>query len=248
MEPILAILILVAIVLFVLFGRGKLSNSIRNVFRSASDQAGAALADPVRDAEYSIQDAKRETSDFKNEIKNLIQANNVLQSDLDEAKANVIKFEGIAKSAAADTSESLETRKANVAEALNLKAGAQAKVDFLGAELAKNESLETQLKDQLEELEAKVAKGELNKVGLGARVAGARLREKAAKSSAGVGSGRGFEGLDALEREAKNLEASADAYEELNAGSTAGRQASLEKKYGGSAQKVNSAAVDSYFS
>lgn len=203
----------------------KTLTSAINWLRGYDERVAEAMADPVRDGKFAIEDAKTEIAGFTSQIATLMAGTKSLSRKLVEQKESVAKFERIAQKAGAATDAEA------VREALNLKAKAESQVKAFEKEISLNSALEKQLRVQLDNLQDTVSNAENNEVRLEARIQGSSIRTSVAKSAAGVGTGKGLSALENLAQAADKAESQAEAWEDMAHSSTEGKSADLVAKY-----------------
>ncbi|MDB6153667.1 MAG: hypothetical protein JWL90_2120 [Chthoniobacteraceae bacterium] len=212
----------------------KLLSALSNVFRRIDEDAANALANPLRDGAIAIEDAQKQVDAFTRQIHELMTNTGTLQSQLNNAQAEVAKFDAFARRAAAAGNRD------DVTEAVAAKQRAQATLDTLNKNITANKALEAKLRTQLADARSRIATAEMNKARLAANIGGNKLRGSLAQASVEFsGKNKGLAALDNLEKAAQKEEASANAWQELAADTPAGRVTSLEDKYGGTSGSVN---------
>lgn len=207
----------------------RLFKNFKNWFRGQTDKAAEALDDPTRDGKFAIEDAKRQESDFRKDCCNLIAATNEMERDLDDAKAEEQKWDRIAKSAAAKVKSGDESAKEDLNSAAKEVKKFRNRINELTVQITKNETIEQQLKQQIENVQNKIDKAEQNYTTLAARQKAATIRKEIASAAARIESARGgLAELDKLEDAVNKTESMADAYEEMACTSN---KTNLEEKY-----------------
>lgn len=202
-----------------------LLKSFTNLIRGKSQELAKQMADPVRDSKLAIQDSEKLIADFTSRIAKLIAQTKSLQKDQKEAEADVSKYQSFAQRAA-DAKNVDDAR-----SSLELKNQAQVRLDGLNTEIARNDQLVKNLRDQLAKARAKVANAKRNVVNLEARFEGAKVRQELAKASTEFNTGDSpLAALDDLEKSVNAKESEAEAWEELE--EEPGSDSSLEDKYG----------------
>lgn len=204
----------------------KLFKALGSWMRAKDEEAAKALADPVRDSRFAIDDSKKQIADFTGKIASLIAENKRLQRDATAAQAEVDKFQSIAQRAAGAGEED------DVRSALERQQASRERLTTLQSEIERNDGLLTQLRTQLNQARAKVAAAESNLARLGARLEGAKVREELGKASSAFNTGDSpLAALDDLERQVEEKETEAEAWEEISTDPEAEKERSLEEKY-----------------
>ena len=104
-------------------------------------------------------------------------------------------------------------------------------LDNFDVDIARNDQLITNLRDQLAKARSKVASAKRNIVGLEARNEGAKIRRELAKASSEFNAGNSpLAALDELEKEVNATEVEAEAWEEITGDTDSSKD--LEAKYG----------------
>ncbi|MDP8228416.1 MAG: PspA/IM30 family protein [Candidatus Electryoneaceae bacterium] len=205
-----------------------LFRTLKNLVRGKSQEMADSIADPIRDGRLAIKDSEKLIANFTSKIAKLVAQNKALQRELTEATAEVNKYQGFAEKAA--TSNNIDDAR----QSLELKAGAQKRVETLTGEIERNGQLIKNLRDQLSKARAKVASAKRSITNLEARHEGAKIRTELAKASSEFNSGDNpLASLDALENAVVERESEAEAWEELNQDGAPADE-SLEEKYGSS--------------
>ena len=203
----------------------SLLKAFGNMFREKRDKAAKALADPVRDGKFAIEDAKKQIREYTTQVAKL-RAETIKQKAnhkdaLDEKK----KYERIAGQAGkADNEDDVRT----AVEQIQKWTG---RASELKNQITRNEQVETNLRKQLDAARTKVSRAEQNHQTLAARKKGAEIRMSLAKASSQFSEGQGgLSALDDLEDAVRDEEAEAEAFEEMAA---PGVESNLEDKYSG---------------
>ena len=212
-------------IMAIMFGKSQLAKTARNRVSDIGDTITKTIADPIKDGEADIKEAHKELDSLNSTIAELITETFKLKHRVDNYTADVAKYENIAIAAgkAGD--------KDGVTQAVNLKKTAETQATTLQKEVAKNTTLEAQLREQVSLLSHKIENAENSKVRLSAILTSSNLRETIAKKAAGVGTANGLAALDNITNAADNAEAKAEAWEKIAATSTSGSAQTLEKKY-----------------
>ena len=205
----------------------KVFKALGNWLRAKDEDAAKKISDPVRDSKFAIEDSKKQIAEFTKKIAELIASNKRLERERDDARSEVEKFERFAERAAEAGSED------DVRTALASRQPAEERLNTLNSEIQRNFQLTTQLRTQLNQARARVAKAESDLVRLSARMEGAKVRGDLAKASSAFNAGDSpLSALDNLEKQVLSVETEAEAWEELNVDPAAEAQKSLESKYG----------------
>lgn len=199
----------------------SLFKAVRNFFREKKDEAAEAIGDPVRDARYDIEDSKKQIADFERKVAQLMATNNQIKRRLEAAQEETKKWTGLAKKAAGAGNE------ADVTTAITKKQAAASQTTGYKKEIAANEKIIANLRNQLTRARGKIAKAESNQAQLAARLEGAKVRKELTNAASGFGDGP-LAALDDLEKAVDAAESEADAYDDLR--DDAGED--LEEKYG----------------
>lgn len=187
----------------------SLLRGLWNLLRAQHDNAAKAIADPIRDAEFDIADAKKQVQVFEQKIAQLM-ATNITTNKKAQAKVNeAAKWDQIAANAA--KSNDRET----VVKAITQKNNCQKQHEVFDAEYQKNEKVIQQLRSQLTANRAKIASAESNKAQLAARLEGAKIRQELMGASNLVDGGP-LSRLDKLQEAVDASESQAEAYEALS--------------------------------
>lgn len=187
----------------------KLFKEVQSWLRGYDERAAAAMADPVRDGRFAIEDAKKEVGGFTSQIAKLVAGTKELQHRAKDAQASVEKFESIA------TKAGKANDAAGVKEALTLKARSQAQFMAFQHEIDANTKLETNLRAQLQKMQEKINNAESDSIRLEARITSGTIRAEVARNATGAGTGKGLGALDDLSRAANKSEAEAEAWEDM---------------------------------
>lgn len=201
----------------------SLFKAIGNMFREKRDNAAKALADPVRDGKFAIEDAKKQIREYTTQVAKL-RAETIKQKAnhkdaLDEKK----KYTNIAEQAGKAGNE------ADVTLAVEQIQKWTDRSKELKDQIDRNEKVETNLRSQLDAARTKVSRAEQNHQTLAARKKGAEIRKSLAMASSQFAEGQGgLSALDDLEESVRNEEAEAEAFEEMAA---PGIETDLADKY-----------------
>jgi phage shock protein A len=179
--------------------------------RARKDAAESAMADPVRDGKYAIEDSQKEVAEFRKKIANLMASNNRLEREQKSAEADVSKWQKVAEAAAVAGVES------DVAEAVQRKSEASSKATTLDKQLQQNEKVEEQLRAQLKKADQKIQTAKSDHTRLSAQLEGAEMRKDMAKTAADFGEGGALSELDNLKDKVEEEECEAEAMEEMAA-------------------------------
>jgi phage shock protein A len=199
----------------------SLWQSIKNWWRGKTDSAAEALADPVRDAKFAIEDSEKLIRDFEGKVANLMAQNKRNEISAKAARADEQKWGNIAQAAAkAGNRQDCE-------DAVHKKSEAATKASRLEGETKNNEATIAKLRKTLDETKQKIEHARNNKDVLEARLKGAQVREELLHTASDMGGSGPLSALDDLERKTIEAETHADAVGEL-----AGEgEESLEEKY-----------------
>lgn len=212
----------------------KLIPALINLFRRADESAANALSDPVSDGKLAIQDAQREVNHFLGQIHELMTTTAVMEGQLRDARAEVEKYDVIARRAAAAGNRD------DVTAAVSAKQGAMKTFETLATNVEANRSLEKKLRQQLADARQKIAEAEMNRARLSANITGNKLRGNLAKASVEfTGKSKGLAALNQLEEASRRESAKADAWETLSTDTPEAKAKSLEDKYGGAGASVD---------
>jgi phage shock protein A len=210
-----------------------LFKAIANWFRGKKDKAAQALADPIRDGKFAIEDSEKQVQGFQTKVAQFMAVNKQVSREMEGQRQEVEKWERIARKAASAGNE------ADVASAVQAKQQAEKVLAEKRKQFDQNEKIVATLRQQLQGALAKVAQAKSNYAQLVARHEGAQVRKELAKAASEFGTGGGpLAELDDLQKAVDAGETEAEAYEEM-AGATAGPK-SLEDKY----NTATSASVD----
>jgi len=204
----------------------SLFKAIGNVFRQKRDDAAKALADPVRDGKFAIEDSKKQIREYTTQVAKLKAETIKQKTNHKDALAEKSKYTNIAKKAGeAGNEEDVKMAVEQIQKWTN-------RSSELKTQITKNEQVEKNLRAQLDSARTKVARAEQNHLTLAARKKGAEIRMSLAKASSQFAEGQGgLSALDDLEESVRNEEAEAEAFEEMAA---PGGETELADKYGGS--------------
>ncbi len=206
----------------------KLIPALINLFRRADESAASAISDPVKDGKLAIQDAQKEVDQFLGQIHELMTSTAVMEGQLRDARAEVEKYDMIAKRAAA------AGNREDVTAAVSAKQNAMKTFETLSRNVEANRTLERKLRQQLADARQKIAEAEMNRARLSANISGNKLRGNLAKASVEFGGkSKGLAALNQLDEANRREAAKADAWEMLSADTPEAKAKSLEDKYGG---------------
>jgi len=199
----------------------SLLRGIKNFFRGKAEKAAEALADPVRDGKFAIEDAQKQIDAYRQKIGEFSGKIKVQERKLVVAKGDIDKWTSLATVAA----QKQDADSAKIA--LMEKNKAVKEVSVLEAELTQNKAVLNNTKTQLQQMVDKVGNAESNFDQLKIRKESAELR----KEMSGVGmDGKPFAELDSLQEAVDKSECQAEAFEEVT--QTGQGAASVEAKYG----------------
>jgi phage shock protein A len=203
--------------------------SLQAICREHARKLDQALANPVRDGQFAIEDAEAEVVRFETQLHDLISQTIQLTTKRDHAAAEVQKFQAFAERAAAAQS------KDDVVVALEQKKLAQSALDALNQEITANQKVQADAKTHIAQVRAKIENAKNSEEQDKMRIATADLRTQLAGSANSLGNHGVFAQIDALNEAAAHKEADAAATEQLSGETPAGKEQSLEDKYGGAA-------------
>lgn len=188
----------------------SLFKSIGNMFRQKRDDAANALADPVRDGKFAIEDAKKQIREYTTQVAKLRAETIKQKQNLKDATDEKKKFTNIAKKAGeAGNKDDVQTAVGKIQEWTTRE-------KELKEQIARNEKVENNLRSQLDAARTKVSRAEQNHQTLAARSKGAEIRKSLAMASQQFAEGQGgLSALDDLEDSVRNEEAEAEAFEEM---------------------------------
>ncbi len=199
--------------------------TIKNVFREKRDNAAKALADPVRDGKFAIEDAKKQIREYTTSVAKLRAETIKQKANHKDALGEKKKYTIIAEKAGAAGNE--DDVKMSVEQIQKWTSRAKELKD----QIDRNEKVETNLRAQLDAARTKVSRAEQNHQTLAARKKGAEIRKSLAMASSQFAEGQGgLSALDDLEESVRNEEAEAEAFEDMSAPAV---ETDLADKYGG---------------
>ncbi len=188
----------------------RLWKMICNIFRSKTNAAADALADPERDGKLAIEDSKKQIDEFTGKIKKLKASDNMLVKEIADLEEKSKKFDRIAKKAAEKSDENA------VREALKQKGPIATKLAAKKKQHADNDKLEDALMKQRDKAREKIEKAESDIDSLAARKESASLRKEMADASTTFeGSNSGLGQIDDFQKAVAKEEAEAEAAEEV---------------------------------
>tara|TARA_Y100000310_G_scaffold56232_1_gene51664 strand:+ start:56490 stop:57161 length:672 start_codon:yes stop_codon:yes gene_type:complete len=203
----------------------SLLKGLKNWVRGKRDDAAKAVADPVRDGKFAIEDAQKEIDEFKVEIRKYNASIKQVARALASKKEEVKKWTGLAKKAA-DGGDETDVRKC-VAE----KQRVDGEVKAMDSTLKKDKQVLSTLKSQRDGLQNKVNTAKSNHTQLAVRQKSAKLRSAMAAKAGTLDSGSAFAELDNLKSSVDEAESMAEAVEEeIGEGQV---MENLEEKYSG---------------
>ena len=203
---------------------GKLLDSIVNIFRDGGNKMADKLADPVRDGRLAIEDAGKQVTVLSGKAAAIGRETNLTQGKLDQAKADVEKYDRIAKAAAgAGNIEDVKT-------AAQAKHSAENQVSTYQGIIDKNAGVSKTIIAQITDLENKIEEAKSNLARLEASITSDKLREDTAKADVLGQSKTTCSSLDAIQKAADTAKASADAWETTK--DALHPTEKLEEKYG----------------
>lgn len=208
----------------------SLWQGIKNWWRGKKDSAAEAIADPVRDAKFAIEDSEKIVGDFKGKITNLMAQNKRNALLALAARGDEQKWGHIAESAAK------RGCREDCEEAVRLKGEAATKAQRLENETKNNEATIAKLRHTLSDTEAKIEHAKNNKDVLEARLKGAEVRKQLLATANDISGSSPLAALDDLEKKTVETETYADAAEEMSGNG----QESLAEKYSSAHADVQS--------
>ena len=189
---------------------GKFWKTFSNFLREKKDQSAQALSDPVRDGRYAVEDSEKRITQFESKMATLMAETKRLEPQKADADADVQKYLAAAEKAV-EAGGDEDARKL-----LEAKAQAQARSASLQTDIDGNRQLVAQLRDELGEARARVARAKSNLTQLAARHEAATVRKELAKAASDFGTGESpLTALDDLQRSVDAEETEAEALEEL---------------------------------
>ncbi len=205
--------------------------SLKNMARAKKDEAAEAMADPIRDGKYAIEDSKKKLSDIQSNIAKYSASIKKNQRQLDEELAGVRKWGNLAKKAAEAGNED------HLRKCITEKTQAQGRADNLKKMIKTDSNYLDQMKSQWQKNNSKVSQAESNHAQLAVRKQMAEARKEFAKGAQGLNSDNCFAELDKLADSVEADECEAEALEEMAPSDDLG---DMEAAYGASGD----AAVD----
>ena len=236
---------IIALVLFVLLAnRGQNAKSIKNRLDKAARDANEVVRDPVADGQAAIASAKRQLEALREQRRKLFQNNKLIEVSRDKHLENVEKYEKLAvqegKLVAVDSANS-EQHKTNVITLLASKKKAKGLADGIQVEIAKNDTLDAQLKIQIDRLAERIEHATAASNNQEASLRFANLRRDIAAAAAG---GTDVDAaLDRLEQDVISAQAQAESYE-AEAGEQTDLAATLTLKH---AEQIPDDELAQYF-
>ena len=203
----------------------SLIKAFGNMFREKRDRAAKALADPVRDGKFAIEDSKKQVGEYTTQVAKLRAETIKQKANHKDALAEAKKYTRYAEQAGkAGKKEDVETAVAQIQKWTN-------RAKELKDQIDRNEKVETNLRSQLDAARTKISRAEQNHQTLAARKKGAEIRKSLAMASSQFAEGQGgLSALDDLAESVRDEEAEAEAFEEMSAPAV---ETSLEDKYCG---------------
>lgn len=211
-----------------------LFKQVANIFRSKKIELEEALKNPERDIRLAIIDSKKQAVDFQARISELSRQNKLLERQLEEKQAKVVKHQEMAAKA-------VET--GNEADALTLleaQGRYEGEVKSLQDQIAKNQADLESARKQLMAIQSKIKDAEINESRLKMRLESAKIRESLAKARSEMYSDDNpLVALNDLSKAVDQAEASAEAVEEEVGLESGNVEQSLEEKYASPAATSN---------
>lgn len=207
-----------------------LIKTIGNIFCAKAKELDGALKNPERDMDLAIDDSKKQIRNFQEKISKLNAQQKLIEREAKEKEAKVAQLQAMAAKAveAGNDEDALQI--------LQQQDNQQSALNTLKSQVTTNRNDIMGARKQLQAMQAKVKKAEIDKQRLGVRMQSAKIREGLAKArSEFAGDDNPLSALDDLEDAVNAAEAKAEATEEdvsMEAGSI---DEDLEKKYGGGA-------------
>lgn len=183
--------------------------ALKNKFRQQKDAAAEALADPIRDGKYAIEDSKKKLAEIQTSIAKYSAQVKKNQRVLETELADVKKWTNLAKQAA-DANNADDVRKC-----VTEKNQAQARAENLKKQIKSDENYLNQMKTQWQARNNKVSEAESNHAQLSVRQQMAVARKEFAKGAQGLDSDSCFAELDKLKSQVEENECEAEAYEDM---------------------------------
>jgi phage shock protein A len=211
--------------------------SFTNMFRAHAEELDKSLADPARDGHFAIIDAEKEIQTFSTQLRDQKAKTIELRKQLEDATADVTKYDGISKKAAqAQDGDAVKS-------ALTKKAAAQAKAESLTGMIHANEAIETAAQHHIDDVTGQINAAKNTEEQSKTRIQMASLRENLASSQANlVGGGNALSKINDLAKAADAAEAKAKATEEMASASPEGQDKALEK-YASTAAPIDDEAA-----
>ncbi len=203
--------------------------SVKNTLRARKDEAAEAMADPIRDGKYAIEDSKKKLDEIQSNIAKYSASIKKNQRQLDSEMADVKQWTNLAKKAADAGKED------NVRKCITEKGQAQARADNLKKIIKTDENYLSQMKSQWQKHNNKVSQAESNHSQLAVRKQMAEARKEFAKGSQGLNSDNCFAELDKLADSVESDECEAEALEEM---APTDSLADMEAEYGSAGDGV----------
>lgn len=220
----------------------SLWQGIKNMFREKKEQAALALADPVRDGKFAIEDAKKQEADFRHQVRDVVAEIKLMENQLTEKQADRKKYDSLAKKFA----EAVKGGDKSQMDNLNAAAGQVEKLDADIAackkSLASLQASRIGLQGELDKVRNRIVKAEQNYAVNAARIKAAKIKTTLNQSRAKIASGvTGLESLDDMEAAADRMEAESEATEEM-----AGAATDIDSLEAEAASIGGSSAADKY--
>jgi phage shock protein A len=181
----------------------------KNTVRQKKDEAADAMADPIRDGKFAIEDSKKKLAEIQGNIAKYSAQIKKNQRNLDTEMADVKKWTNLAKKAAEAGNED------DVRKCITNKGQAQQRADNLKNIIAQDERMLNNMKTQWQQHNNKVSQAESNHSQLAVRKQMAEARKEFAKSTQGLDSDSCFAELDKLQQSVEADECEAEAFEEM---------------------------------
>ena len=199
--------------------------SLKNMARANKDKAAEAMADPIRDGKYAIEDSKKKLGEIQSNIAKYSASIKKNQRQLDTELADVKKWGKLSEQAAKAGNED------HLRKCITEKTQAQGRADNLKKMIKTDSNYLDQMKSQWQKNNAKVGAAESNHAQLAVRKQMAEARKEFAKGAQGLNSDNCFAELDKLSDSVEADECEAEALEEM---APSDDLADMEAAYGAS--------------
>ena len=210
---------------------GKFWKMFSNTVRDKKDKAAEAMADPIRDGKFAIEDSKTKLVEIQGNMAKYSASIKKNQRQLDTELSDVKKWTKLATDAAEAGNEE------NVRKCITEKAQAQSRADNLKKIIKQDEVYLAKMKSEWQKNNNKVSQAESNHSQLTVRKQMAEARKEFAKGAQGLNSDNCFAELEKLQDSVEADECEAEALEGMVPTDTL---ADMEAEYG----STGAAAVD----